>query len=60
MLVYFKDAAVDPSAIQKSAQARDIIKEETDMFFKMDQDIDTTLENLDRRIDAAIEEAMAQ
>ncbi len=60
MLDYFKDAAVDPGAIQKSAQARDIIKEETDMFFKMDQDIDTTVKNIDSRIDEAIKEAMSK
>lgn len=60
MLDYFKDAAVDPGALQKSAQARDIIKEETDMYFKMDQDIDTTLQNLDSRIDAAVAEAMGE
>ncbi len=60
MLDYFKNAVVDPSALQKATQARDIIKEETDMYFKMDQDIDTTLENMDTRIDAAIEEVMAE
>ena len=60
MLDYFKDAAVDPAALQIATQAGDILTEETDMFFKMDQPIDVTLENLDRRIDAAIEEVLAQ
>lgn len=60
MLDYFKDAAVDPTALQPSAQARDIIAEETDMYFKMDQDIDVTLQNLDSRIDAAIADALQQ
>ena len=60
MLDYFKDAAVDPGALQKSTQARDIIAEETDMYFKQDQDIDVTLQNLDSRIDEAIAEALQQ
>lgn len=60
MLDYFRDAAVDPTALQPSAQARDIIAEETDMYFKMDQDIDVTLQNLDSRIDAAIADALQQ
>ena len=60
MLDYFKDAAVDPGALQKSTQARDIIIEEADMYFKQDQDIDVTLQNLDSRIDEAIAEALQQ
>lgn len=60
MLDYFKDAVVDPGALQKSTQARDIIAEETDMYFKQDQDIDVTLQNLDSRIDEAIAEALQQ
>lgn len=60
MLEYFRDAAVDPTALQPSAQARDIIAEETDMYFKMDQDIDVTLQNLDSRINAAIADALQQ
>lgn len=60
MLDYFKDAAVDPGALQKSTQARDIIAEETDMYFKQDQDIDVILQNLDSRIDEAIAEALQQ
>lgn len=47
MLTYFKDAVVDPTALQLTSQARDIIAEETDMYFKQDQDIDTTLQNMD-------------
>lgn len=60
MLDYFKNAVVDPTALQKSTQARDIIAEETDMYFKQDQDIDVTLENLDRRINEAVAEAVEQ
>lgn len=60
MLDYFLNAAVDPSALQKSSQIRDILIEETDMYFKEDQDIDVTLENLDRRINAAIQEAIGE
>lgn len=60
MLSYFKDAVVDPSALQLSTQARDIIAEETDMYFKQDQDIDTTLQNMDTRIDAAIQDVLGQ
>lgn len=60
MLTYFKDAAVDPTALQLTSQARDIIAEETDMYFKQDQDIDTTLQNMDTRIDEAIQDALQQ
>ena len=60
MLDYFMNAKVDPAALQKSAQARDILMEESDMYFKMDQDIDTTLANIDSRINAAIKDAMAE
>lgn len=60
MLDYFQNAVVDPTALQKSTQARDIIAEETDMYFKQDQDIDVTLENLDRRINEAVAEAVEQ
>lgn len=59
MLDYFMNAKVDPTALQKSAQARDILIEEADMYFKMDQDIDVTLANIDSRIDAAIADAIA-
>ena len=59
MLDYFENAVVDPTAMQKSTQARDIIAEETDMYFKQDQDIDVTLENIDTRINAAIQEVLA-
>lgn len=60
MLTYFKDAVVDPTALQLTSQARDIIAEETDMYFKQDQDIDTTLQNMDTRIDEAIQDALQQ
>lgn len=60
MLTYFRDAAVDPTALQLTSQARDIIAEETDMYFKQDQDIDTTLQNMDTRIDGAIQDALQQ
>lgn len=60
MLTYFRDAAVDPTALQLTSQARDIIAEETDMYFKQDQDIDTTLQNMDTRIDEAIQDALQQ
>jgi multiple sugar transport system substrate-binding protein len=58
MLDYFKNAVVDPAALQITSQASDILTEETDMYFKMGQDIDVTLENLDTRINAAIAEAL--
>lgn len=59
MLDYFMNAVVDPGALQKSTQARDIIAEETDMYFKMDADLDTTLSNIDRRINEAIQDVVA-
>ena len=55
----FENAVVDPTAMQKSTQAKDIVKEETDMYFKQDQDIDVTLENIDTRVNAAIQEVLA-
>lgn len=60
MLTYFRDAAVDPTALQLSSQARDIIAEETDMYFKEDQDLDVTLQNMDTRIDEAIQDILGQ
>lgn len=59
MLDYFMNAVTDPTALQPSAQARDIIAEETDMYFKEDQDLDLTLENIDSRIDQAIADEAA-
>ena len=59
VLDYFENAVVDPTAMKTSTQARDIIAEETDMYFKQDQDIDVTLENIDTRINAAIQEVLA-
>ena len=60
MLSYFRDAAVDPGALQLSSQARDIIAEETDMYFKEDQDLDVTLQNMDTRINEAIQDVLEQ
>lgn len=60
MLTYFRDAVADPNAFQKSAQARDIVIEETDMYFKEGQDVDVTLQNIDRRINEAIQSATGQ
>lgn len=60
MLDYFKNAAVDPAALQYATQAGDILTEETDMYFKMDQDIDVTLQNLDSRINEATAIALGQ
>lgn len=60
MLDYFKNAAVDPAALQYATQAGDILTEETDMYFKMDQDIDVTLQNLDSRINEATSIALGQ
>lgn len=60
MLDYFKNAAVDPAALQYATQAGDILTEETDMYFKMDQDIDVTLQNIDSRINEATAIALGQ
>ena len=60
MLDYFKYAATDPSAIQRTAQASDIVQEELEMFFLDGADLRTALQNIDRRIDEAIEEAMRE
>ena len=58
MLDYFKNAATDPSALQKSAQASDIVMEELDMFFLEGADLRTALQNIDRRIDEVIQEVL--
>ena len=60
MLDYFKYAATDPSAIQRTAMASDIVMEELQMFFLDGADLATALQNIDRRIDEAIEEAMRE
>ena len=60
MLDYFKYAATDPSALQRTAQASDIVQEELEMFFLDGADLSTALQNIDRRIDEAIEEAMRE
>ncbi len=58
MLGYFENAVVDPAAIEKTFQCTDIFNEEKDMYYKSGQDIDLTLENIDSRIDKAIEDAL--
>lgn len=58
LMDYFKNAKVDPSALQYATQAGDIVVEETDMFFKMDQDIDVTLQNIVSRVNEATAIAM--
>lgn len=49
MLDYFKNAVVDPGALQLSSKCGDIIKEETDKYLKDGQDIDVTLANIESR-----------
>lgn len=58
MLGYFENAVVDPAAVQRTFQCTDIFNEEKDMYYKSGQDIDTTLANIDSRIDKAIADAM--
>ncbi|WP_246240945.1 ABC transporter substrate-binding protein [Anaerocolumna sedimenticola] len=58
MLNYFKDAVVDPAALQYSSKCSDIISEETKLYFTDAQDIDTTLQNIDKRSNEAIAEAL--
>ncbi|WMJ89864.1 ABC transporter substrate-binding protein [Anaerocolumna sp. MB42-C2] len=58
MLDYFQNAMVDPSALQYSSKCSDIISEETKLYFTDAQDIDTTLQNIDKRSDEAIAEAL--
>lgn len=57
LLGYFENAIVDPAAVQKTFQCTDIFNEEKDMYYKSGQDIDTTLQNIDSRIDKAILDA---
>ncbi len=58
MLTYFENAAVDPGALSYSSKCRDVIDEETSLYFSDEQDIDTTLSNLDKRSNEAIAEAL--
>lgn len=58
MLDYFKEAVVDPAALQYSSKCSDIITEETKLYFTDAQDIDTTLKNIEKRSNEAIKEAL--
>lgn len=58
MLPYFMNAVVDPKSMQKSSQIQDILVEETDLYYKMDQDLDLTLTNIDNRANAVIQEIL--
>lgn len=58
MLDYFKNAKVDPSALQLSAQIRDIIIEESTLYFADEQDVTSTLERIDNRSNEAIQEEL--
>ena len=58
MLDYFQNAVVDPAALQYSSKCSDIITEETKLYFTDAQDIDTTLQNIDKRSNEAIAEAL--
>ena len=60
MLSYFKDAVVDPIALQKTSKFRDIWTEETDMYWKENKDIDVVLAEFERRVNEAIEEALEE
>ena len=57
-LDYFKDANVQPDAMQKSTKCSDIMTEETDKFFKDGGSADDMLANIESRSNEAIEEAM--
>ncbi len=58
MLDYFQDAVVDPSALQYSSKCSDIVSEETKLYFTDAQDLDKTLQNIDKRSNEAIAEAL--
>ncbi len=58
MLDYFQKAVVDPAALQYSSKCSDIISEETKLYFTDAQDIDATLQNIDKKSDEAISEAL--
>ncbi|WP_070000401.1 ABC transporter substrate-binding protein [Cellulosilyticum sp. I15G10I2] len=58
MLSYFKDAIVEPTALQKSTKCGDIMTEESDKFFKDGQDINVTLENIDKRCNEELERVL--
>lgn len=58
MLSYFKDAIVEPTALQISTKCGDIITEESDKFFKDGQDIGITLESIDKRCNEELERVL--
>jgi multiple sugar transport system substrate-binding protein len=51
---YLRDAAVSPDAMFSLAIINDITSEEQDKFFKDNQPIDTTLANIERRVNAEL------
>lgn len=57
MLDYFKDAKVDPAALQPVTKCTDILTEEMTLCFQDGQDVQMTLDNIEQKIDAAISEA---
>lgn len=58
MLTYFKDAEVDPSALQLTSKCGDILIEESTLYFGGEQDVDTTVEKIEKRTNEAISEVL--
>lgn len=54
LIPYFLEARVIPSALYPSSMLGTIIDEERDMFFKDGVDIDTTLQNMETRLNAEL------
>lgn len=56
MLTYFRDALVDPGALQLTSKCGDILIEESTLYFAGEQDVDTTVENIEKWTNKVIEE----
>ncbi|MBK5262186.1 MAG: sugar ABC transporter substrate-binding protein [Peptostreptococcaceae bacterium] len=55
---YLRDAKVNPAAMQKTSRLSDILKEETDKYFKENEPIDIILARLQNRSNEAIAESL--
>ena len=60
MLIYFENAKADERAFQITTKCADSIKEEMELYFKEDKDIDAALESAQTRMQEAMDEMTAQ
>ena len=60
MIEYLRDSHVQEPALSPTSKTEDILKEELDMFFLEDQDVQVTLDNIETRWNEALAEATAE